>query len=84
MTFQKNTHRSCKNFIIYAYEEELAKGFVTINGGHRVGVCGKAVVKRGDADAYKRNKFLSIYDLPKKLRLRKPSYSCSDRRIQTC
>ena len=34
-------------FSYYAYEEELAKGFVTINGGHRVGVCGKAVVKEG-------------------------------------
>ena len=34
-------------FSYYAYEEELAKGFVTINGGHRVVVCGKAVVKEG-------------------------------------
>ena len=34
-------------FSYYAYEEELAKGFVTINGGHRVGVCGKAVVTEG-------------------------------------
>lgn len=31
-------------FSYYAYEEDLAKGFVTINGGHRVGICGKAVV----------------------------------------
>lgn len=31
----------------YAYEEDLAKGFVTIEGGHRVGICGKAVVKNG-------------------------------------
>lgn len=32
-------------FSYYAYEEDLAKGFVTICGGHRVGICGKAVVK---------------------------------------
>lgn len=31
-------------FSYYAYEEDLARGFVTIDGGHRVGVCGKAVL----------------------------------------
>lgn len=31
----------------HAYEEDLAKGFVTIDGGHRVGICGKTVYKQG-------------------------------------
>ena len=31
----------------YAYEEDLAKGFITIEGGHRVGICGKAVMENG-------------------------------------
>lgn len=31
------------NYSIYAYEEELAKGYVTIEGGHRVGICGRVV-----------------------------------------
>lgn len=31
-------------FSYYAYEEDLAKGFITISGGHRVGICGKTVV----------------------------------------
>lgn len=35
------------NYSIYAYEEELANGFVTVRGGHRVGVCGKAVMEQG-------------------------------------
>lgn len=34
-------------FSYYAYEEDLAKGFVTIDGGHRVGICGKAVMEKG-------------------------------------
>ena len=34
-------------FSYYAYEEDLAKGFITISGGHRVGICGKAVVNNG-------------------------------------
>ena len=29
---------------LYAYEEELRQGFLTIEGGHRVGIAGKAVV----------------------------------------
>lgn len=31
------------NYSLYAYEEELAKGYVTIEGGHRVGICGRVV-----------------------------------------
>lgn len=38
---------SLLKFSYYAYEEDLAKGFVTVDGGHRVGVCGKAVVEDG-------------------------------------
>lgn len=34
-------------FSYYAYEEDLARGFVTIDGGHRVGICGKAVMEKG-------------------------------------
>lgn len=30
---------------MYAYEEELAHGFLTVEGGHRIGVCGKAVME---------------------------------------
>lgn len=32
----------------YAYEEDLSRGFVTIEGGHRVGICGRVVVKQGE------------------------------------
>ena len=31
------------NYSIYAYEEELSKGYITIEGGHRVGICGRVV-----------------------------------------
>lgn len=34
-------------FSYYAYEDDIAKGFITIDGGHRVGLCGKAVVEAG-------------------------------------
>lgn len=33
-------------YSLYAYEEELRQGFLTIQGGHRVGVTGKAIVEQ--------------------------------------
>lgn len=39
----QNILNSLIKYSYYAYEEDLAKGFVTIKGGHRVGICGKAV-----------------------------------------
>ena len=35
------------NFSMYSVEEELRNGFVTVSGGHRVGVCGRAVIENG-------------------------------------
>ncbi|MBE5971247.1 MAG: stage III sporulation protein AA [Lachnoclostridium sp.] len=32
------------NHSLYAYEEEIRQGFLTIEGGHRVGIAGKAVL----------------------------------------
>ena len=34
----------CENSI-YSYQNQIAEGYITINGGHRVGIVGKAVVK---------------------------------------
>ncbi len=35
------------NFSFYSVEEELKNGFVTISGGHRVGICGKTILENG-------------------------------------
>jgi stage III sporulation protein AA len=32
---------------MYSFEEELRNGFITVSGGHRVGVCGRAVIENG-------------------------------------
>ena len=40
----QQTLNSLIKYSYYAYEEDLAKGFVTISGGHRVGICGKTVI----------------------------------------
>ncbi|MDR1392261.1 MAG: stage III sporulation protein AA [Clostridiales bacterium] len=36
----------CENSV-YAYLEEIKQGFITVRGGNRVGICGKAVVEDG-------------------------------------
>ena len=56
----------------YAYEEDLAKGFVTIEGGHRVGICGKAVVKNGQTSLIKEISSMNI-------RFAKEFKGCSDK-----
>lgn len=33
------------SYSIYAIEEELKNGYITIKGGHRVGICGRCVVE---------------------------------------
>lgn len=33
------------NFSIYSVEEELRNGYVTVKGGHRIGVCGRTVIE---------------------------------------
>lgn len=38
-----NIVNNLMNYSIYAYEAELAKGYITIEGGHRVGICGRVV-----------------------------------------
>ena len=34
-------------FSLYAYEEDIKQGFITIKGGHRVGIAGKVVRENG-------------------------------------
>lgn len=42
-----NIFNSLLNYSVYAYLEELSNGYITIEGGHRVGVCGRTVVENG-------------------------------------
>ncbi|MEY8751513.1 stage III sporulation protein AA [Alkalicoccobacillus gibsonii] len=35
-------------YSMYAFEEELKRGFITIKGGHRVGLAGKVTLEKGE------------------------------------
>lgn len=48
------------DYSIYAHEEDLAKGFITIEGGHRVGVCGRVVTENGGIRLIKEISSLNI------------------------
>ena len=37
---------------LYACMDTLRQGFVTLPGGHRIGVCGRAVIKNGEMTGY--------------------------------
>lgn len=48
------------NFSVYAYEEEVRQGFLTIQGGHRVGICGKVVLTDGKIKTVRNISFLNV------------------------
>jgi stage III sporulation protein AA len=35
------------HFSIYAIEEELKRGYITVSGGHRIGLAGKVILEEG-------------------------------------
>lgn len=35
------------DYSLYAYENELKQGYLTVEGGHRIGIVGKAIVEQG-------------------------------------
>lgn len=35
------------NYSLYAYEEEIKQGYITIKGGHRIGIAGECVIVSG-------------------------------------
>ncbi len=63
------------NYSVYAYEEELRQGFITIAGGHRVGICGRTVSDGNSIRSIKHISFLNI-------RLSHQIIGCADRVMQ--
>lgn len=47
-------------YSLYAFEEELRQGYLTIEGGHRVGFCGKAVLEQGQIKTLRQINALNI------------------------
>ncbi len=67
----KNTMKLMSNFSLFTIEEQIKKGFFTVSGGHRVGVCGKAVIENGDIRTIKDISSLNV-------RISREVKGCSD------
>lgn len=64
----------CKHSV-YAYEEEIRQGFITIEGGHRIGLVGQAVT---EGDKVKNIKYVSGLNI----RLASQRVGCGDKVIE--
>lgn len=47
-------------YSLYAFEEEISQGFITIPGGHRIGVAGHVVVENGRVKNIRNISFINI------------------------
>lgn len=56
----KETMEFISNYSLYAFEEELKQGFITIVGGHRVGIAGKVILEEGRIKSMKYISFINI------------------------
>ena len=61
---------ACK-YSIHSFQNEIALGFLTINGGHRIGLCGTPVIKNGIIENIKDISSLNI-------RIARQIIGCSD------
>lgn len=48
------------NYSLYAFENELKQGFITIEGGHRVGVSGQVFIEKGEVKSFKNISSMNI------------------------
>lgn len=56
----RETMEYISNYSLYAYEEELRQGFITIQGGHRIGVAGKVILEKNAVKTIKHISFVNI------------------------
>ncbi|MGN9864768.1 stage III sporulation protein AA [Bacillus swezeyi] len=60
------------NYSMYTLEEELKKGYVTIRGGHRVGLAGRVVVENGTVKGIREISSFNIRIAKEKIGISKP------------
>lgn len=56
----KSIVQRISNYSVYAFEEEIKQGYITIKGGHRVGICGDCVIENGRIKTIKNISSLNI------------------------
>ena len=56
----KETLEYMSSYSLYAFEEEIKQGFITIQGGHRIGIAGKTIT---DEHGIRSMKFISFINV---------------------
>lgn len=56
----RETMEYISNYSLYAFEEEIRQGFITVAGGHRIGICGRAVLEDGQLKTIKHISFINV------------------------
>ena len=56
----RDTFHTLSEFSTYAFEEEMRQGYITVAGGHRVGIAGKTVIENGRVKNMKHISFINI------------------------
>jgi stage III sporulation protein AA len=56
----KETMEYISNYSLYAFEEEIRQGFITINGGHRIGITGKTIIQEDSIKGMKHISYINV------------------------
>jgi stage III sporulation protein AA len=56
----RETMEYISNYSLYAFEDEIKQGFITINGGHRIGITGKTIIDDGMIKGIKHISYINI------------------------
>ena len=56
----RETMEYISNYSLYAFEDEIRQGFITIAGGHRIGIAGKIIVEDNEIKGMKHISFINV------------------------
>lgn len=56
----RNTIELVSNYSLYAYEDEIRQGYITVQGGHRIGLMGQAILEHGRIHNLKHISFINV------------------------
>ncbi len=56
----KETMEYISNYSLYAFEEEIRQGFITIHGGHRIGITGKTIIQEDSIKGMKHISYINV------------------------
>jgi len=63
------------NYSLYAYEDDIRQGFITVKGGHRIGIAGECVMEKGEVKTIRNISSVNI-------RICREIIGCSDKVIK--